>query len=151
MREVKRMKNFSIQEIKDSHQKAAIVREVLHDLPEWFGLPESTKEYIENSKRLRLCAAFSNEQVIGCIVSKYVMGVKKAFHKMGIGRQLFEVFENELKRTYKYIQVKTVDEGHYPEYDQTILFYEKMGFSKLEVFPQMWDPWNPCLIMIKKI
>ena len=118
MREVKPMKNFSIQEIKDSHQKAAIVREVLHDLPEWFGLPESTKEYIENSKRLRLWAAFSNEQVIGCIVSKetsedtaeiYVMGVKKAFHKMGIGRQLFEVFENELKRTYKYIQVKTVD------------------------------------------
>ena len=49
------------------------------------------------------------------------------------------------------IQVKTVDEGHYKEYDQTIAFYEGVGFKKMEVFPTLWDEWNPCLILIKKI
>jgi hypothetical protein len=26
-----------------------------------------------------------------------------------------------------------------------------MGFSELEVFPTLWDEWNPCQILIKAI
>ncbi|MCC5890907.1 MAG: N-acetyltransferase, partial [Alkalibacterium sp.] len=48
-------------------------------------------------------------------------------------------------------QVKTVDQGHYKEYDQTIAFYQKQGFKKLEVFPTLWDEWNPCLVLVKKL
>lgn len=66
--------------IRASVEKAEIIKTVLADLPEWFGLPESTKEY-----------------------------------------------------------------------DQTIGFYQSCGFAKLEVFPNLRDEWNPCLIMIKKL
>lgn len=62
-----------------------------------------------------------------------------------------QALEKYAKINYKYLQVKTVDEGHYKEYDQTIAFYKKMGFSKLEVFPDLWDEWNPCLVMVKAI
>ncbi|OSP57565.1 GNAT family N-acetyltransferase, partial [Enterococcus faecium] len=25
------------------------------------------------------------------------------------------------------------------------------GFSRLEVFPNLWDEWNPCLVLVKKL
>ena len=36
--------------IDNVEQKENIARTILEQLPEWFGLPDSTKEYIENSK-----------------------------------------------------------------------------------------------------
>ena len=45
------MKNmeFIIKEIEDKKEKEKISREILNDLPEWFGMPESTEEYIVDS------------------------------------------------------------------------------------------------------
>ena len=81
----------------------------------------------------------------------HCMGVKIAYHRKGIGVQLYLELEKYAKENYKYLQVKTVEEGHYEEYDQTVAFYKALGFSKLEVFPTLWDEWNPCLIMIKAL
>ena len=154
------MMNIQIEEITQSYDKANIVEEVLLDLPDWFGLPDSTQEYIEQSKQLVLFSAQHNETLLGFITLKetscdtceiHCMGVKKEYHHIGIGKLLFNQFEEYAKDKYDYIQVKTVDEGKYPEYDQTISFYKSVGFMKLEVFPTLWDEWNPCLIMIKKI
>lgn len=154
------MMNIQIEEITQSYDKANIVEEVLLDLPDWFGLPDSTQEYIEQSKQLVLFSAQHNETLLGFITLKetscdtceiHCMGVKKEYHHKGIGKLLFNQFEEYAKYKYDYIQVKTVDEGKYPEYDQTISFYKSVGFKKLEVFPTLWDEWNPCLIMIKKI
>ncbi len=79
------------------------------------------------------------------------MGIKKHFHHQGIGHQLVEALEADARQHAHYLQVKTVDEGHYPEYDQTIRFYESVGFERLEVFPTLWDAWNPCLVLVKKL
>jgi len=38
-----------IEEVKEEKQKMIAVSEVLKDLPEWFGLPESTENYIIDS------------------------------------------------------------------------------------------------------
>ena len=46
----------TILKIADSDEKAHIVEAVLSDLPEWFGLPESTAEYIHDSRELDLWA-----------------------------------------------------------------------------------------------
>ncbi len=149
-----------IEQVKDAVEKAEIVKEVLHDLPEWFGLPESTKEYIEQSRKLPLFVARNSDQIIGFITLQatseavceiHCMGIKKKFHRQGIGQKLYNAIEQFAKESYEFVQVKTVDEGHYDEYDQTIAFYKKLGFQKMEVFPALWDEWNPCLIMIKKI
>ncbi|GAA0351651.1 GNAT family N-acetyltransferase [Alkalibacterium iburiense] len=154
------MTNIAIKKISDSNIKSSIVQEVLNDLPEWFGLPDSTKEYIEESRTLELWVALMDEEVIGFITLTassadcaeiHCMGVKKRYHRKGVGKSLFQILENEAKEKYDYIQVKTVDEGHYKEYDQTIAFYKNQGFAKLEVFPTLWDEWNPCLVLIKKV
>lgn len=41
--------------------------------------------------------------------------------------------------------------GKYEEYDKTNLFYISFGFKELEVFPTLWDEWNPCQIYIMNI
>lgn len=149
-----------ISQIDDESSKASIVKEVLLNLPEWFGLEESTQEYIDQSRKLPLLAAMALDEVIGFVTLKetsvdvceiHCMGIKKEYHRQGIGHQLYKAMESIAKKKYLYIQVKTVDEGRYKEYDQTIAFYRNMGFKKVEVFPTLWDEWNPCLQMIKAI
>lgn len=152
--------SVKIRYVEDSSEKAQIVTEVLFDLPEWFGLPDSTKEYIEDSKNLPLWVAENNEDILGFITLTntseqtaeiHCMGVKKKFHRQGIGQLLYSELEAYARKSFKFIQVKTVDEGHYPEYDRTIKFYEKIGFVKFEVFPTLWDEWNPCLVLVKSL
>lgn len=146
--------------VKEPAEKSRCVQEVLLDLPEWFGLPEATKEYIEKSKEFPLWCVKKKEEYLGFIslsstsedtAEIYCMGVKKEAHHQGIGKQLFHTAEEYAKKQYKFLQVKTVDEGLYPQYDQTIRFYKSLGFSKLEVFPHLWDEWNPCLVLVKKL
>ena len=147
--------------INDPERKRAIAREVLLDLPEWFGIPESREEYIMESGNMPFFAAIEGEDVIGFMALKetspyaceiYVTGVKKRVHRCGAGRAMFAAFE-EYARTkgYRLVQVKTVAPGHYPEYDATVAFYRSVGFLPLEIFPTLWDEHNPCLILVKAI
>lgn len=149
-----------ISKITDPEFKAKIVEEILLDLPDWFGLPESTKKYIEDSKALPLWLASVGEESVGFVTLSqsseecaelHCMGVKMKYHHQGIGTLLYKDLEQYAKKSFDYIQVKTVEEGRYKEYDQTVAFYKRMGFAKLEVFPTLWDRNNPCLIMIKRI
>lgn len=149
-----------ISKITDPEFKAKIVEEILLDLPDWFGLPESTKKYIEDSKALPLWLASVGEESVGFVTLSqsseecaelHCMGVKMKYHHQGIGTLLYKELEQYAKKSFDYIQVKTVEEGRYKEYDQTVAFYKRMGFVKLEVFPALWDKNNPCLIMIKRI
>jgi RimJ/RimL family protein N-acetyltransferase len=145
----------------DPDMKEEIAKRILDDLPEWFGLPESTKEYIEKSREFPFFAYYKDGQYVGFIVLKetgqytaeiYVMGVLKDYQHQKIGKKLFTEFVNYARnKEYEFIQVKTVDAGHYEEYDRTRVFYEKMGFKKFECFPTLWDEWNPCLVMVQSI
>ena len=151
---------FVIEEVMNEAQKMAVVAEVLHDLPEWFGIPESTQAYIEGAKDLRVWAAYQGSDVVGFISLSYssedcaeidCLGVKKSFQGQGIGRELITTIEREAVKQVDYLQVKTVAEGSNKDYDRTNVFYRSLGFKKLEIFPQLWDLKNPCQILIKKI
>ena len=156
----KELMMFTIEEVKDEDQKMAVVAEILRDLPEWFGIPESTQAYIEGAKDLRVWAAYQESDVVGFISLSYssedcaeidCLGVKKSFQGQGIGRELISTIEREAVKQVDYLQVKTVAEGSNKDYDRTNVFYRSLGFKKLEIFPQLWDPQNPCQILIKKI
>ena len=149
-----------IKEVKDEEQKMAVVAEVLKDLPEWFGMPESTQAYIEGAKDLQVWAAYQEGDLLGFVSLSYssedcaeidCLGVKKAHQGRGIGSQLLATLESEACKKVDYLQVKTVAEGSNKNYDRTNVFYRSLGFKKLEIFPSLWDPQNPCQILIKKI
>ena len=144
--------------VKHPEQKAAIVQHILLQLPDWFGLPDSTAEYIEQSRELPVWAAFDNDQPVGFIslqrtcprtVEVHCMGVLPYLHRRGTGRALMEAAKSHcLRQGDLLMQVKTVDAGHYAAYDRTIAFYEAMSFIRLEVVPTLWDEWNPCLVLV---
>ena len=48
-------------------------------------------------------------------------------------------------------RVKTVQMGRYKEYDATNLFYRSLGFKEFEVFPDLWDEWNPCQVYVMSL
>ena len=149
-----------IKEVKDEEQKMAVVAEVLKDLPEWFGMPESTQAYIEGAKDLQVWAAYQEGDLLGFVSLSYssedcaeidCLGVKKAHQGRGIGSQLLATLESEACKMLIFLQVKTVAEGSNKDYDRTNVFYRSLGFKKLEIFPQLWGPQNPCQILIKKM
>ena len=107
-----------LEKIKDSQTKVKIVKEVLADLSEWFGLSESTESYVNESKDLPLIVARDHFEIMGFITLKetsddvceiHCMGIKKEYHRKGVGHSLFEAFEKLAKEQYEYIQVKTVE------------------------------------------
>ncbi len=150
---------FIVKEIIDKKEKERIAREVLNDLPEWFGIPESTENYIKESQTKPFLASFYKDELVGFIVlgassldcaEIFVIGVKKKFHHHGAGRELNTAYEDLAKSLgYTYTQVKTVQSGHYDEYDITNKFYKAVGYKELEVFPDLWDESNPCQIYVK--
>jgi len=153
--------NREVRFVSEPEIRSAIAREVLSDLPEWFGIPEYTENYIRTCAEMPLWVCEISGEVAGFIAIKEtspyaaeinVMGIKKAHHRSGIGKALFEAMLTFAKaHGYEFLHVKTVDAGHYQEYDDTRMFYEMLGFRKLEVLPELWDPENPCLLMVMSI
>lgn len=135
---------------------------ILRSLPEWFGIEESTQNYIEAIKSLPTYTARIDGRVIGFVsVAKhhkesaelYVLGVLPEYHHSGIGKALIKFIEKDLKKdAIRYVQVKTVSpEAGDEAYRRTYQFYRTCGFSPLETIKDFWDPFNPCLLMIKSI
>ena len=150
-----------VREITEKDQKKLISFAVLTDLPEWFGLPDSTKEYIEESSEMPFFASYYGGELTGFaalnetgpqVADVFVMGVLKKYHGKGSGKALMRYFEEYAKaHNYQFLQVKTVEMGRYEQYDRTNRFYRSCGFTEFEVFPDLWDVWNPCQIYIRYI
>lgn len=138
--------------------KQNITNSILKSLPDWFGIPEAIAEYSVDSVGKPFFCAFDGEVPVGFLYLKEtrrhtaelaVMGVLREYHRMGIGRKLFEEAREKARQMgYSFIQVKTVQMGRYDIYDDTNRFYLSLGFKELEVFPSLWDEWNPCQIYI---
>lgn len=144
--------------IKDRDEKKQICRKVLEALPEWFGIEESREEYIADCGEQDFFAAFKGEEPVGFLCLKKtgkdtveiaVMGILKPCQHQGLGRELFfAAKEAAAAKGFSFIQVKTVQKGRYKEYDATNDFYISLGFKELEVFPTLWDEWNPCQVYV---
>ena len=147
-----------IQEIQDNAAKEAVARSILEALPDWFGIPEAREAYIIGSRDKPFFCAREGEEAAGFLYLKEtgkhtaelaVMGVRKEYHRQGIGRALFEEAKTAASKLgYAFLQVKTVQMGKYDIYDDTNRFYLSLGFKELEVFPTLWDEGNPCQIYV---
>jgi len=150
-----------IQRIDDCAARSLIAREILDTLPDWFGIPESTAEYVAGCARLPVWADAEGGALRGFIAMRptsdyaaeiFVMGVKPEFHRLGVGRELFGALRDEAKcQGLEYLHVKTVQTGKYEIYDRTNRFYRSLGFRELECIPELWDAANPCQLYIMKI
>jgi ribosomal protein S18 acetylase RimI-like enzyme len=140
--------------------QASVCEPILRALPEWFGIEEATRQYIQDVEAMPTFLAVANGQVIGfltfrqhsqCAAEVHVMGVHPRAHRQGVGCALMQAAEAYLwSLGIEYLQVKTLSPAHPDKnYAKTRAFYRAMGFRSLEEFPDLWGERNPCLQMIK--
>ena len=148
-------------EVINPTEKQTIARKILEALTDWFGIEESREDYITRSAEWTFLVVRDGNNDVGFLCLKEtgkatveiaVMGVLKEYHRKGIGRQLVERGKEIAKaKGYEFMQVKTVKMGVYEDYDNTNHFYISCGFKELEVFPLLWDEWNPCQIYVMSL
>lgn len=149
---------MEIRQIFENQKKQDITRRILEALPEWFGIPEAREGYIRDSVEKPFFCAYEGTEPVGFLYLRRtgkdtaelaVMGVLKQYHRKGIGKRLFEQARSAARGAgYSFLQVKTVQMGRYEDYDRTNRFYLSLGFKEFEVFPTLWDEWNPCQIYV---
>jgi GNAT superfamily N-acetyltransferase len=139
-----------------------VCRRVLATLPTWFGIAESVEDYVDKADEHPTVVASIDGDDVGVLTllvhtpyaaEVYVMGVRPEHHRHGIGRQMLGVAETWLReRDIEYLQVKTLSPRHPdPGYVKTRAFYFAVGFRPLEEFPELWQPENPALQMVKTL
>ena len=150
-----------IQIMDDRREKQRIARAILEALPEWFGIPEARENYIRESADEIMLVSSEGGDPEGFLCLKEtgkatlelaVMGVLKERQRQGVGTALVRAAKRIAReRGYSFLQVKTVQMGRYPEYDATNRFYMSLGFQEFEVFPTLWDEWNPCQVYVMSV
>ena len=145
-----------------SSDQSKHVEKILRSLPEWFGIEESLIKYVEASKEKPLFIAKHKENIVGFLMLErhfkesaevFCMGVLPSYHRQGIGRSIQHSCEKYLKKDGAItIQVKTISpEKKDPYYLKTLKFYKAMGFTPVEIFSNLWQAWNPCMLLIKNL
>ena len=132
---------YTLREDFSPQERAAVAARVLAALPEWFGIPESTAQYVEDCKALPFVAVCDGETPVGFLALRQtapqagevdVMGTLPAYHRKGAGRALLAWAERYAQAAgWKLLQA--------------------MGFVDLECFPTLWDAGNPCLVLVKAL
>ena len=156
------MKNNNITVELPSLNCGEICKQILHSLPDWFGIEESIIQYIKDADAMPTMIVKDENNVIGFLTIKrhfsetaeiHCMGILPQYHRKGIGKLLIKEVENNLKNDgFKILQVKTIsEESACKFYAQTREFYKSVGFIPLEVFPKLWDESNPCLQLVKQL
>jgi coenzyme F420-0:L-glutamate ligase/coenzyme F420-1:gamma-L-glutamate ligase len=140
-------------------ERSRLAESILRALPEWFGIENATQAYIREVAELETLAAddgsgfLSIKQHTPRAAEIYVMGVLPAHHGQGVGRALVAAAEAWcVGNGVEYLQVKTLAGADPDEnYARTRAFYEAVGFVPLEIFPELWDPRNPALLLVKRV
>jgi GNAT superfamily N-acetyltransferase len=136
------------------------VAALLRDLPEWFGIEEAVRGYIEAARTLPGAAAIAGDDIVGvCLVRRHtdvaaeieLLAVRRDLHRQAIGRRLLQCIEADLLADgVRLLEVKTFGpSGDSAEYERTRAFYRACGFLPLEERTDIWGPENPCLISVK--
>ena len=124
---------------------------MLRDLPEWFGIEDATRAYVDEAASLTTFAADGDDAFL-CLKQHtpraaeiHVMGVRRERHRQGLGRALVRAAEAWCAaHGIDYLQVKTVASTEADENDARAHdFYEAMGFTPLEA--------NPTLQLVKRV
>lgn len=135
---------------------------IARSLPAWFGIEEGLQELRHCLETEPGWVVLAGEEPIGFLTvaapfpeTREItwMAVAPDWHRHGIGRMLVQrVIEEARAESAALLHVKTLADAHpSPEYAQTRAFYAALGFQRLVVLPELWDPANPCLLLVLSI
>ena len=143
-------------------QRARDCEAVLRTLPKWFGIEHALLMYVEDTTKLPTFALDDGSRLVGFLTLRqhfpeaweiHCLAIAADSRNRGLGSMLLAHCESWMReRGAHWLQVKTVAETNpSAEYWETRKFYEARGFAPLEIFPELWDPWNPALQYVKSL
>mgnify|MGYP003314096742 CR=1 FL=1 len=104
-----------IEFINNAEQKESIARIILEQLPEWFGLPDSTKEYIENDLNNKL---FNKVVLPTCLAPSIIKGLRLAL--------FFHSYNSSIANLYKAKHLQIIIQYHYtPKFRKSQYIFEQ--------------------------
>jgi GNAT superfamily N-acetyltransferase len=135
---------------------------VLRSLPEWFGIESSLLDYARSAETMPTFIARRADETVGFLTIKrhfptsaevYAVAVHREYRGGGIGPRLLRAAEVWLvAEGVLLLQVKTLGPSRpCAHYEETRRFYLRSGFHPLEEFPTLWNPANPCLVLVKPL
>jgi len=149
---------MTVVEVEEPSARSRLCESVLADLPDWFGFEQVNATYVRDVATLPTFGvgddAFLSLKIHNPRAAEvYVMGVRPARHRQGLGRALMAAADDYLRlRGVEYLQVKTLGPSYPDEgYERTRNFYEACGFVPLEEIYGLWDTDNPCLLLVKRV
>lgn len=133
---------------------------VLGSVPEWFGIEEANRAYIESLSKLPGAVADDGD-VVGFValsehsrrsVEIHVLAVRRDRHRAGVGSALVAWAEAWCReRGVRWLHVKTLGSSREDEnYAGTRTFYLARGFEPL-FEAELWGPENPALVFVKRL
>jgi GNAT superfamily N-acetyltransferase len=143
-------------------RRTAECEAVLRTLPAWFGIEHALVMYVADSAKLPTFALEDADRLVGFLTLRehfptawevHCMAIAAGARNGGLGSRLLAHCEDWLRsRGVEFLQVKTVAATSASKaYAETRKFYAARGFTALEIFPELWDPWNPALQCIKHL
>jgi ribosomal protein S18 acetylase RimI-like enzyme len=154
------MAELQIREIVED--RGQICLDILHSLPQWFGIESAIQKYAVDVEAMPTFVAYAENAPIGILSLQlhnewtaeiHVMAIRSEFHRKGIGRSLLTACESYLRhREYEFLSVKTISaSSDSKEYGATRKFYFATGFRPVEELGELWGKNNPCLLMTKAL
>lgn len=142
--------------------RAAACEAIGRALPAWFGIEEGLDDLRHCAETQEGVVALAEGETIGFVTLTAHfpetweitwVAVHPDWHRRGVGRRLVEAAVARCRAAgAATLLVKTLADSHpSPEYASTRAFYRAAGFTPLEVFPELWGPHNPCLLMARAI
>jgi GNAT superfamily N-acetyltransferase len=137
------------------------VAAILASVPEWFGIPEATAQYVADAARLPSYLAIDGQDVVGvALLSEHfaqsrelhLLAVRRDLHRRGIGRALVEAVVADLRAAgVRLLEVHTVGPSREDAgYAATREFYLAQGFVPMTELQRI--DWNgPTLIMVRPL
>ena len=131
------MEEITVQGPSIDQGQAAVCAPILRALPAWFGIEESTAQYIRDIEEMPtlLAVVHGTGDVVGFLTLNYhtayaaeihVMGVLPSMHRRGVGRALVARAEKVLRdKGIEYFQVKTLS----PRRESRVTGLEPVTFS----------------------
>jgi len=133
---------------------------VLRSLFMWFGIEHALLMYVRDTTVMPTFALADGRDLVGFLTLRehfaeawdiHCVAIRADSRGQGHGSRLLAHAEGWLRsRDVRFLQVKTVAAtSPSKEYAETREFYNRRGFTPIEIVPTLWDPHNPALQYIK--
>ncbi|MBP3414701.1 MAG: GNAT family N-acetyltransferase [Clostridia bacterium] len=141
-----------VRQVTDSEEKAEITKLILGSLTEWFPSSADIETKAMMNMDYPFFAAFAEDEPVGFFSVKvhneytadvFTAGVKKLYHRLGIGSTILEACEEYCKGLgFSYIIAKTAE-------DAAQAFFNKNGYQPLRVFRDLRNEEDKKLFVAK--